>query len=218
MNDSYIQYDLTASAGRIQDILSGLPLNSNQFKTSAMSQYGESSATANTEGDALRTQSEREATSQYVSTTDTMAQMNESLNANVYIVMSLISELERVSALDKNAKKHIYKVRQEFMYIAYMTEFYKFMTNVVMYTLVVTLILLCFTSAWRMGNLQDILYYILCCVILSLYAVSMFILFKNAAHRRNYQWNKYYWKTTGDVKRAIQEYSRTVVGGDSCPA
>jgi hypothetical protein len=211
---SYTNYDLTSAASRIQSILSGLPLNTQNFKSSAVAQYGTSAASASSQGDAARTQAERETTAQYVQMTDVMAQMNEALNANIYIIDGLIKELMRVGKLDDNAKRGIYKVRQEFMLVSYMTEYYKFMTNMVMYTLVVTLILLSLTAAWRMKHINDILYYVVTGILFALYAVSMFVLFKHAAYRRMYQWNKYYWKISGEVKRETEN----IGSGSSDPA
>ena len=191
----------------MQDVLSGLPLNSSTFNSSAVSQYGESMAAANSASDASRTQAEKEATSEYVAMTDVMAQMNEAVNANVYIMESLLREAERVLKLDENAKRSIYKIRQDYMYVSYMTEYYTFMTNMVMYTMVITLILLSLTAAWKMGKVPEIIYFILCACIVVVYAVSMFILFKHAAYRRNYQWNKYYWKAGADVRRELNSSS-----------
>jgi hypothetical protein len=215
---AYSNYDLTSAASRIQDILSGLPLNTSSFRSAALSQYASNKNAATAVSDITRAQVEKDVTSEFVSMTDVMAQMNEAVNSNVYLFNAMLKELSRVGKLDDSAKRGIYKVRQEFLYVSYLTEYYKLMINIVIYTTIVTLILLTLTSVWRMGKLPDVLFYIICAVVLSIYAVSMFFIFKHAAHRRNYQWNKFYWKAGGDVRRAQEEASLGSGSGSYCPS
>jgi len=202
---SYGNYDLTTAASRIQDILSGLPLSTSSFRSASLQQHSANTNIASSAGDAARAQGEKDTTTEFVSATDVMAQMNEAMNSNVYLMDALAREVMRVSNLDSNAKRGIYKVRQDFMYAAFMTEYYRFMTNITMYTMTITLILLCLTAGWRMDKIPEWIFYIISAVLLIVYAVSMFTLFRHAAIRRNYQWNKYYWKVGSDVKRETQE-------------
>lgn len=205
MTSPYVAADVKAFSGNMQEILSGLPLNTSNFKVAALDKLGDAVKWSTTSAGADITQNEIDTSVRYVTMTDTMAQMNEALNANVYITTSLASEFDRVTKLDESAKKDIHKVRQRFMAVSFLNENYKFLTNVAMFTLVVTLILLSLTAAWRMNKVPDVLYYILCGVVIALYTGSMFVMFRHAAARRNYQWNKYYWRADGNVKRAIDD-------------
>jgi hypothetical protein len=215
---AYQTWDLTAGAGLVQDVLSGLSLDSRRFRQDAMMQYKDVASGVELDTVTVDTRNEQNVTAAFVGVTDVMAQMNESANANMYISKALKKEGKRLAHLNRDTKKGIYKVRQEFMYYAYMTDYYKFLTGVILYTLVVTLLLLMLTAAWRMGKLWDKLYVIMSVILLTIYSVSMVLMFKTAAYRRKYQWNKYYWRPSSEVKGAVMASSLMNPSGDSCGA
>ena len=210
----YTDWDLSQSAARVQDTLGGLPLDAQSFQAAAVSQLQQATTGAAAVADTAVSQSDQDAVAKYISMTDVMAQMNESANTNMYIAASLDKEIERVRKLDGSAKTGIYKVRQEHQYYSYMESYYNFVTRIMMFTLIVTLIMLCFVAVWRMGHITGGMFWTLTLILLALYAIVMMIAFQNAAYRRKNAWDKYYFKTSKDVRNAV-ELSKA---GASCSA
>lgn len=214
---AYQTWDLTQSASRVQDVLGGLPLDPRRFRQEALNQFNDIAAGVEQENATADARNDQEVTSAFITSTDVMAQMNESANANLYISNALSKESWRVAKLNKDAKKGIYKVRQEYTYYAFMIEYYRFMTGIILYTLVVTLLLLMLTAAWRAGRVPQPLFMIVVGVLLVVYCLSMIVMFKNTAYRRKYQWNKYYWRPGTEIKNAVAN-ANNASQYDSCPS
>lgn len=196
-------WDVTASSARVQDFLGGLSLDPKRFRDDALRQLQDLKATADADAVASESISYADALKQYGSITDIMAMLNEGANANLYISNALKKEGKRMGRLNKNTKKSIYGARWDYQYTAYMTEYYAFMTNVVMFTLVITLLVLLLTAAWRLERVPQVLYIALVGTLLLVYATSMILMFKNAAYRRKYSWNKYYWRPSQQIVSAV---------------
>lgn len=213
---SYSAWDVASAASRVQDVLGQLPLDSATFASAANDSYNVLFNDAAAQTEAARAQAARDSTAKFVITTDVLAQLNESINANTYLSGAIKNELSRVSQLDKSAKNGIYRTRQEFMLNAYMSEYYKFVTGIMLFTLIVTVVLLSLTALWRMKRIADSIYYALVGIILAIYATSLVITFRRNGQRRNYMWSKYYWQTPNDIRSAALNPNYT--GDDQqCP-
>jgi hypothetical protein len=215
-NDYAVGWDVTASSARVQDFLGGLPLEPSRFAREAVRQLQDLSSGAAADSTSSTTMDYGTAVQNYGSVTDIMAMLNESANANMYITQNMAKEGKRMNRLNSGAKRGIYSARQEYMYVSYMSDYYSFMTSIVMYTLVVTLIVLLMTAAWRLGRVPYVLFVGIVGALLLVYLASMILLFKNAAYRRKYSWNKYYWRPSTQVQAAVS--SAFASGNDSCPA
>jgi hypothetical protein len=204
---AYTQWDLTRSASRVQDVLGSLPLDAQQFQLASVARMHQSSAGADAVAETVVSQTDQEVTSKYITMTDVMAQMNESTNTNLYLADSLETEIGRVQKLDGRAKNGIYKVRQQHQYYNYMESYYVFVTRIMIFTLIVSLLILTCVALWRMGRITPGMFWTIVLVILALYAIIMTISFQNAAFRRKNAWDKYYFKTSDEVRNAAAQSS-----------
>ena len=126
--------------------------------------------------------------------TDLLAQLNESWNANRYISKSLTTEQRRISSLDSQARKDIYRLRQESMYLDYMSRYYTFVTNVMIFTLYVTLLALLPAAMLHSGRLSMYSVATIEGILLAFYLVILFVLYRRRAQRRTTDWTRYYWE------------------------
>ncbi len=199
----YTDWDLTRSAARVQDVLGSLPLDAQQFQLASVANMRQSSAGADAIAETVVSQKDQDMISKYITMTDVMAQMNESTNTNTYIADSLETELGRVQKLDGRAKTGIHKVRQQHQYYNYMEAYYNFVTSIMIFTVIVTLIMLSCVALWRMGRITPGMFWMIVLVLLALYAIIMMISFQNAAYRRKNAWDKYYFKTSTDIRNTV---------------
>ena len=134
--------------------------------------------------------------------TDLLAQMNESWNANRYILNSLDKETKRISSLDSQAKRDIYKLRQDELHLSYMGSFYDFGSRAIIFTMFFTLLALIPVALWRADRLNGLVVIIGVGVLAVLYAIVMLFSFTNVGGRRKGAWKKYYWKAGKAVQNA----------------
>jgi hypothetical protein len=212
----YSTWDVSTASSNVQNYLGSMPLDAGSFRMASLQQLGTAQSGALRDASMTSSTDERETTSRFVTTTDALAQMNESINANVYITNALQKEAARVDKLNESAKTGIYKVRQDFMYYGYMYEYYRFTTAVMIYTMVVTILLLTLIAIWRLGYIPTIALIIASGVILLVYLMSMIIMFKSASYRRKYTWGKYYWKAGTDLRNAVTTSSLNLDNTSSC--
>lgn len=143
----------------------------------------------------------------YQRNTDLLAQLNEGWNANRYIVNSLAIENKRVGSLDAQAKRDIYKLRQKYMYTAYMHEYYDFAIRVVMLTLYATLLLLIPAAMWKVDGMNGALFFVIDGILLILYLVVLIVLFRNVGDRRKNAWRQKYWRVGRSIEESIRNQS-----------
>jgi hypothetical protein len=136
----------------------------------------------------------------YQSNTDLLAQLNENMNANDYLKKSVESEKTRVLKTDQTVRKDLYGMRQNYNYAIYMREFYDRSTQVAIFTLYATLILLIPAAMWRMSKLSATWMIAVVGILMILYLLVMVHLVNNIALRRNSAWSHYYWSPGKDVR------------------
>lgn len=198
--NAYTAWDSTEAASRVQGVLAQLPLDSQSFNQASDTTYRSVVNAAKTDSETAQRQAGKEMTAKFITTTDVMAQMNEAANANMYIADILDTEYSRVANLDSSAKNGIYRTRQEFMYNNFMREYYRFVTKILVYTLVLTLFLLSIVALWRLDKIATMIMIVIVVLTLAVYAVSLVLMFKQNALRRNYMWNKFYWKASDSIR------------------
>lgn len=135
----------------------------------------------------------------YQRNTDLLVQMNESANANVSMLHTLSSELGRVSKLDAQARKDLYRSRQAHLQAEYLISYYRFATNVTVFSIVMVLALMLPVALWRAGVLPLPALLVLDGVLLAAFVALLLLAFMQTARRRSTAWDKYYWKV-GKIK------------------
>ena len=126
--------------------------------------------------------------------TDLLAQMNESLNANLAISSTIQGEEARIRALDSQSRKDLYRSHQGHMQAEYLRNYYRFATAVLIATLTMLLLLLIPVALVRLGRLPVGAALFLAAVLMLLFALGMLFYFVRAAKRRTSDWSKFYWK------------------------
>ena len=139
------------------------------------------------------------------SITHMLAQMNESYNANRYIVGALGSERRRMDALDGQAKLDLYRLHKYQLDVLYKTRLYRFWTGVAEFTLLVTLLLIAPIALWRGGRLSSRGLAVTEAVGVVLYALVMVALFQRLAMRRTTNWQHMYWRPNEVVRSATDK-------------
>jgi hypothetical protein len=146
--------------------------------------------------------------------TDLLAQMNESWNANRYILNSLNKETKRVSSLDTQAKRDIYKLRQDELHMSYATSYYEFGTISIIITTYFTLLALIPISLWRAGRLPVVLVMVVVGILALLFTIVMLYRFLIAGGRRKGAWRKFYWKAGSAVSAGSSNQGNCNVDGN----
>lgn len=139
--------------------------------------------------------------------TDMLAQMNESYNANQYISKNLNSEWNRIADLDVKTKRDINKVRQKYLYALYMVNEYKFRVTIVKMWLFWVLVCLSLECLRSQGAISGIVLAVVSFVLLVAMLIAMVIMYRMQLRRRKYQWNKFYFSLSPDMKKKLKEPS-----------
>ena len=113
----------------------------------------------------------------YQTSTDMLAAMNESYNANRYIMKALEKESGRVRAMDKDTQRSIYRLRNENMSLTYMLEYYQQGSAIVIWSLFMLMLALVPAAMWRTNKMPTfimlacevvlVLFYLACCIVYS---------------------------------------------------
>lgn len=129
---------------------------------------------------------------QFQRNTNLLAQMNESYNANSYLLQSLATEDKRLSSLDDRARRDLYRLKQEDLNFVYMAQFYRFMSSMTMLTLYILVLMLLPVALWQMKRIPYAFLWIIDGVLVLIYLAI--IMFNRISMRRTTDWSAYYWK------------------------
>jgi hypothetical protein len=138
----------------------------------------------------------------YRNSTDMLAQTAQGLLATDYINRALEGEQARLADLDRKAKTGIHAVRQEYLYTAYMTNYYDFLAGIAVFTVFAALVLIALAAAWMLLWLSRTAF--ACCVaaVCVAYGIAVLVAFKRQDRRRRYEWGKDYWNA--DAAKLLQ--------------
>lgn len=150
-------------------------------------------------------------TNAYHSMTDLVGQMTEAYNANKYAGKMLMQESGRVERLNLEARKEVYKMQQAYLGVAYRRMYFRFLTNIILFTAFVTCFLLIITAMWRQQAIGDKTYLVAMGVVLVLYSIVMVIMFAYNSRRRKSHWRQFDWTISDDMKEEIKNG-----GGGKC--
>jgi hypothetical protein len=142
--------------------------------------------------------------------TNMYAQLNESYNANKYIVNTLSAEQKRINSVDSATKKDVYKLRQGLQYTTYMEQYYRFVTGIAMLTMFATVLILIPASMWRVNTMTTGSVIVVEAIILVLYMVVLVALVLTMSRQRKNAWGKYYWPLNTKLKDELESSSSSV--------
>lgn len=193
--------DFNEIAGRTADMMRGMGAKDAEDvrnKTSLASKQWQYVEMSKVVGDIMNTMYQHDMA--YQRNTDLLAQLNEAWNANRYIVNTLDKEQKRVSHLDIQAKRDMYRVRQSYSFARYMNNYYNMTTGVMIFTTIITLILLLPAAMFRQNRMNLKLMVIIDGILLALYLIVLLVLFRNTAVRRENNWDQYHWRPTSAIR------------------
>ena len=158
----------------------------------------ESTMSDNASGRAQGTKAAMEASSSsYKTVTKMLAQLNESMNANKYILSSLRKELNRVRGLNQEAQKEVYKAQQRHLLVTYKLHYTVFVTGVIVFSMVGAALLAMCAGGWWQGAYSLYVMGVLIAVVVFLFSVTIAFVMTNNARRRKFHWNQFYWGAAG---------------------
>lgn len=168
----------------------------------------DSTVANNASGRAQGTKAAMEAnSSSYKTVTRMMAQLNESMNANKYILSALRRELGRVRGMNQEAQKEVYKAQQRHLLVTYKLHYTAFVTGVIVFSMVGAALLAMCAGGWIQGVYSLYVMGVLGAVVVFLFSVTIAFVMSNNARRRKFHWNQFYWGAAGipDEEREEEE-------------
>lgn len=129
----------------------------------------------------------------YDSNTNLMSLMNDSATSNQYLSSVLTAENARVGKLDVNARRDIYKLREQSMSVVYSADLCGFLTGLLKVILVTSMLFLAVLSATKERVITPRSGIILGVLVMLVFGGVLLSMCTNAAMRRNNAWGHYYW-------------------------
>lgn len=142
---------------------------------------------------------------QFHSMTDLIGQMNEAQNANIYAKDMIDKEQKRINRLDMQLRTELYKTQQKFLSISYRRKHYRFITNVMLFTIAVVALLSSLIALFFQRLLPTAVFAITISVLVICYVVVIVVAFSYENRRRRFHWRKFYWDISDKMKKAMKE-------------
>ena len=133
-----------------------------------------------------------------------IGQMNEAYNSNKYIGESLLKEDARVSKLNADLRKEVYKAQREYLSTSYHRKNQIFKLNVVLLATLTASLMAVIVALSIQGVLYKSIAAIACLVILGFFSIVVLAITSLAARRRQYHWKQFYWGIAEDHKRELR--------------
>jgi hypothetical protein len=120
-----------------------------------------------------------------------------------YIKETINGEYSRVKGLDDASKKNIFKVREMTLMETYSREYYRFLTNIMVFSLFVTSLSLAIGAAFRTGAITSFwTLTILISIIALVYLLGMLYAFFQMRKRSRADWNQIVFKPSKTIQEA----------------
>ena len=194
-NDAYMSIDINQTSGRAGDMLSTLGANGVNdaalFPAALGDMLKQQADTSNAVSNVVNMNNSAQRDSQFQHNTNLLAQMNESYNANRYILNTLNKEDLRLSTLDSRARRDIYRLKQEDLHAVYAAQLYRFMRNLAIATLVVLLLLLLCVALYQSDKLSFRTAVAIGSTIILVYLIV--IIANRVSIRRTTDWSSYFF-------------------------
>lgn len=141
----------------------------------------------------------------YLAVGQMVVQLVQLVYDSQFIKTTIDGEYSRVKDLDNMSKKNIHKVRQLTLLEVYSREYHRFLINILLFSLFITLTCLAIGAAFRLGLFKSIrTVIILVGLAVLVYIIGMFTAFSKLRRRNRTDWNQLYFKPS----KAIQESSK----------
>ena len=144
---------------------------------------------------------------EYHTLTDIIGQMNEAKNANQYINHQLGKETQRITKLNLDAQKEIYKIQQKYLSMAYKRQYFRFITHVMLLTWGVAAVVAIVTGLFLQKIMHPVTFAVGVSVLLILYAVALIAAFSYEGKRRRYHWKQFYWSIGDSMKEFVKKHN-----------
>ena len=127
-------------------------------------------------------------------------QLAQMIYDSSYISDTISNETGRIAGLDKDSRKNIYKIRQLTLMEGYHAKYYKFVTNVMVFTCFVTMLCLTVGAALRSNVIKSIsAAFIIIGIILVIYTLGMMFAFSTIRSRTKGDWDQYYFRPSKEI-------------------
>ena len=140
----------------------------------------------------------------FKSTGKTTTQLAQMIYDSQYIQSTIDNESTRVQDLDDKSRRNIYKVQQMTLMAAYTTEYFKFLINIIVFSVFITVLCLAVGAAYKADVLTS--FWLVAIIILSIavvYTLGMIYAFHSMRKRNRHDWNQLYFRPSKEVLESI---------------
>lgn len=138
------------------------------------------------------------------SITALVGQMNESYNSNKYIGDALIKEDARVSALNADLRKEIYKAQRDYLTTSFHRKNSIFKIYIVLFSALVVSLMAAIVALALKNVVPKLIAAIACLVVLGFFLISIIAFTRLSARRRQYHWKQFYWGIAEDDRKQLE--------------
>lgn len=141
--------------------------------------------------------------SDYIDIGNMLRETAQMLQDASYIRNTIENESSRITSLNSDSRKNVYKVRQMTLLEAYRSQYYKFIMNVIIFSLFITVLCLIIAAAFKSDIIKHLwLVVLIIGVIVIVYTLGMLYAFHSLKKRARYDWNQLYFSPTKVVQEA----------------
>ena len=136
---------------------------------------------------------------EYMDVTHKLNDYNEIHNVNLHIENATNNEMSKLDKINETLKMRVLKIKQEYLLFENALHTYRFRCNIIYFTYVIAcglIILIGYYFEGKISNMWTFIIFSFACII---YSIIVFIFIKNNTNRRNYNYNKFYWKNMTSV-------------------
>lgn len=131
---------------------------------------------------------------EYMDVTHKLNDYNEIHNVNLHVENATQNEKSKLNRINETLKMRVLKIKQEFLLYENALYTYRFRCNIIYFTFIVVSALLILIGYYFEEKISSKWTFIIFGVSFLVYALIVFIFIKNNTNRRNYNYNKFYWK------------------------
>lgn len=129
----------------------------------------------------------------YLDLTHQLNDYNEINNLNEYLLSMNNIEFDQLTTYNDVIRSKLLKLKQQYMLTDTSNYDYKMKTNITLYTIIVTAILLSAVAQFSLKKISGKMLTFICLFVGIIYCiVTLYIIYKNI-NRRKYDWNTYYF-------------------------
>jgi hypothetical protein len=135
---------------------------------------------------------------QYLDETENIILLNDLANVNKFANLTVDKETQRLANLRMKSSSDLVKMRSKFLAKQYDINYNKFLTNIIITTLVFVIVACIAFYTFEKQKIDSYVFWWIIGVVISLYVIVIILLIKNKQTRRKDDWNKYYFFKSTD--------------------